>query len=135
MGRKKKLTDQQKIFLDQFVLTGNGTESAKKAGYSTPKVRGSELKRSLKKEIMEATKEQLGSMAPELMRVAVDIAINEENPKIRLSAVQDLLDRAGYKAIEHTKTEVHNVDSQTTAEMEAELGELLSGKDGLRLVQ
>ena len=135
MARKRKITDQQKIFLDQFVITGNATEAAKKAGYGTPKVRGSELKKSMKKEIMEATKDQLGSMAPELMHIAVDIAKNEENAKIRLSAVQDLLDRAGYKAIEHTKTEVHNVDSQTTAEMEAELEELLAGKDGLRLVQ
>jgi len=68
------------------------------------------------------------------MKAAVDIALENENPRVRLTAIQDLLDRAGYKPVEKSVTEVSHVESQTTAELEAELEELL-GTDSLRTLQ
>ena len=71
---------------------------------------------------------------PDLIKMAMKIALEEDNPKIKLSAIHDLLDRAGYKPVERTKTEVSHTETQSTAELEAELEELLGG-DSLRLVQ
>jgi phage terminase small subunit len=134
MAKQRKITDQQQAFIDHYVLTGNGTQSAEKAGYKNAVVRGSEMKKKYRVEIMEATKGALGELAPVLMKAAVDIALENENPKLRLTAIQDLLDRAGYKPVEKSITEVSHVETQTTAELEAELEELLGG-DSLRLVQ
>lgn len=134
MARERKITDQQQTFIDHYVLTGDGTHSAEKAGYKNPVVRGSEMKKKYRVEIMEATKGALGELAPVLMKAAVDIALENENPRVRLTAIQDLLDRAGYKPVEKSVTEVSHVESQTTAELEAELEELL-GTDSLRTLQ
>ena len=134
MARERKITDQQQAFIDNYVLTGDGAGSAEKAGYKNPVVRGSEMKKKYRVEIMEATKGALGELAPVLMKAAVDIALDNENPKLRLTAIQDLLDRAGYKPVEKSVTEVSHVETQTTAELEAELEELL-GTDSLRTLQ
>ena len=134
MARERKITDQQQAFIDHYVLTGDGTNSAEKAGYKNPVVRGSEMKKKYRVEIMEATKGALGELAPVLMKAAVDIALENENPRVRLTAIQDLLDRAGYKPVEKSVTEVSHVETQTTAELEAELEELL-GTDSLRTLQ
>ena len=134
MARERKINDQQQAFIDNYVLTGDGTRSAEKAGYKNPAVRGSEMKKKYRVEIMEATKGALGELAPVLMKAAVDIALENENPRVRLAAIQDLLDRAGYKPVEKSVTEVSHVESQTTAELEAELEELL-GTDSLRTLQ
>jgi phage terminase small subunit len=134
MARERKINDQQQAFIDNYVLTGDGTRSAEKAGYKNPVVRGSEMKKKYRVEIMEATKGALGELAPVLMKAAVDIALENENPRVRLAAIQDLLDRAGYKPVEKSVTEVSHVESQTTAELEAELEELL-GTDSLRTLQ
>ena len=134
MARERKINDQQQAFIDNYVLTGDGTGSAEKAGYKNPVVRGSEMKKKYRVEIMEATKGALGELAPVLMKAAVEIALENENPRVRLAAIQDLLDRAGYKPVEKSVTEVSHVESQTTAELEAELEELL-GTDSLRTLQ
>jgi len=134
VARTKKISEQQQAFIDNYVLTGNGTQAAEKAGYKNAVVRGSEMKKKYKVEIMEATKGALGELAPILMKAAVDIALENENPKLRLTAIQDLLDRAGYKPVEKSVTEVSHFETRTTEELELELEELLGG-DSLRLVQ
>ena len=131
---KRRINEQQQAFINHFVMTGKAAESAEVAGYAHPKQRGYDLRKRFAEQIMEATRDNLSSAVPDLIKMALKIALEEDNPKIKLSAVQDLLDRAGYKPVERTKTEVSHVDTQTTEELEAELEELLSG-DSLRLVQ
>lgn len=131
---KHRINEQQQKFIDHFVMTGNASESAEVAEYAHPKQRGYDLRKRFADEIMEATRENLSSAVPDLIKMAMKIALEEDNPKIKLSAIHDLLDRAGYKPVERTKTEVSHTETQSTAELEAELEELLGG-DSLRLVQ
>ena len=134
MMAKHRINEQQQKFIDHFVMTGNASESAEVAEYAHPTQRGYDLRKRFADEIMEATRENLSSAVPDLIKMAMKIALEEDNPKIKLSAIHDLLDRAGYKPVERTKTEVSHTEIQSTAELEAELEELLGG-DSLRLVQ
>ena len=117
---KRRINEQQQTFINHFVMTGKAAESAEVAGYAHPKHRGYDLRKRFADQIMEATRENLSSAVPDLIKMALKIALEEDNPKIKLSAVQDLLDRAGYKPVERTKTEVSHIDTQTTEELEAE---------------
>ena len=123
----RSLTEQQKAFIQHFSRTGNATQSAIKSGYSpkTAEQQGYELKNKLSVEIEAETRKLLSSAVPmavdKLTKLAEDdrVAAN-----VRLGAIKDILDRAGYQA-------VHKVEDVTgkksDQELEAELKHLLSG--------
>ena len=131
----KKLNEQQQKFVDNFVIHGNSTKAAEQAGYAHPKQRGCELRKRYAHNIMEQTKETMADMMPDLLRTVASIAMEEPSATLRLKACQDLMDRAGYKPVERTESEVYSMDVRTTEEMEAELAEMLGNSDTLRLVQ
>ncbi len=131
----RKINTQQQMFIDSYTLTGNASSAAKAAGYADPKQRGYELRKRYAREISDAIKDNIGSMMPHLLKVVAKIAMEEESPALRLKACMDLMDRAGYKPVEHTQSEVYNVDVKTTEELEAELEELLGDNESMRLVQ
>ena len=66
MNMGKILTEQQKMFVQNFSQTGNATQSAIKAGYSakTAEQQGYELKNKLANEIETATKKLIASAVP-----------------------------------------------------------------------
>ena len=131
----RKINEQQQMFIDNYCVHGNASKAATAAGYSDPKQRGYELRKRYAREISDSIKDNIGDLMPSLLKVVAKIAVEEESPAIRLKACQDLMDRAGYKPVEHTQSEVYNVDVKTTEELEAELEELLGDNESMRLVQ
>lgn len=115
-----KLTRKQKIFADEYLKTGNGTQSAKKAynikkkEWTTARAIGSE--NLTKPNVLEYLKENASIAASVIM----ELVQNEETPAaVRLGASKDVLDRAGYKPIERTQ-DVNfniNVESMSTDEL------------------
>tara|TARA_X000001382_G_C3147567_1_gene171792 strand:- start:304 stop:678 length:375 start_codon:yes stop_codon:yes gene_type:complete len=107
----KELTQKQRLFLDVLFdkAHGNIVQAKKLAGYSDA-TSSSEVVRSLKDEINDATKEYLARVAP---RAAFSMANVLDDPtelgiKEKIVAAKDLLDRTG-----HAKTEKMEVSSST----------------------
>ena len=115
-----KLTRKQKTFADEYLKTGNGTHSAKKA-YNIKKKSDTvaaviATENIRKPNVLEYLKENASIAASVIM----DLVQNEETPAaVRLGASKDVLDRAGYKPIERTQ-DVNfniNVESMSTDEL------------------
>ena len=123
----KILTEQQKIFVQNFSQTGNATQSAIKAGYSpkTAEQQGYELKNKLAHEIETATKKLIASAVPMAVNKLQDLV---EDPKVsasvKLGAINSILDRTGYQTV-HKVEDVTGKKSEE--ELEVELKNLLSG--------
>ena len=123
----KTLTEQQKMFVQNFSQTGNATQSAIKAGYSpkTAEQQGYELKNKLAHEIETATKKLIASAVPMAVNKLQDLV---EDPKVsasvKLGAINSILDRTGYQTV-HKVEDVTGKKSEE--ELEIELKNLLSG--------
>ena len=107
----RELTEKQRLFLDVLFDKAQGSivQAKKLAGYSDA-TSSSEVVRSLKDEINDATKEYLARVAP---RAAFSMANVLDDPtelgiKEKIVAAKDLLDRTG-----HAKTEKMEVSSST----------------------
>ena len=107
----RELTEKQRLFLDVLFDKAQGSivQAKKLAGYSDG-TSSSEVVRSLKDEINEATREYLARVAP---KAAFSMANVLDDPtelgiKEKIVAAKDLLDRTGY-----SKTEKMEVSSPT----------------------
>tara|TARA_B100000123_G_scaffold93197_1_gene67717 strand:- start:116 stop:490 length:375 start_codon:yes stop_codon:yes gene_type:complete len=107
----RELTQKQRLFLDVLFDKAQGSivQAKKLAGYSDG-TSSSEVVRSLKDEINEATREYLARVAP---KAAFSMANVLDDPtelgiKEKMIAAKDLLDRTG-----HAKTEKMEVTSST----------------------
>ena len=107
----RELTEKQRLFLDVLFDKAQGSivQAKKLAGYSDG-TSSSEVVRSLKDEINEATREYLARVAP---KAAFSMANVLDDPtelgiKEKMVAAKDLLDRTG-----HDKTEKMEVTSST----------------------
>ena len=107
----RELTQKQRLFLDVLFDKAQGSivQAKKLAGYSDG-TSSSEVVRSLKDEINEATREYLARVAP---KAAFSMANVLDDPtelgiKEKIVAAKDLLDRTG-----HAKTEKMEVTSST----------------------
>ena len=107
----RELTQKQRLFLDVLFDKAQGSivQAKKLAGYSDG-TSSSEVVRSLKDEINEATREYLARVAP---KAAFSMANVLDDPtelgiKEKMVAAKDLLDRPG-----HAKTEKMEVTSST----------------------
>ena len=107
----RELTQKQRLFLDELFDKAQGSivQAKKLAGYSDG-TSSSEVVRSLKDEINEATREYLARVAP---KAAFSMANVLDDPtelgiKEKMVAAKDLLDRTG-----HAKTEKMEVTSST----------------------
>ena len=107
----RELTQKQRLFLDVLFDKAQGSivQAKKLAGYSDG-TSSSEVVRSLKDEINEATREYLARVAP---KAAFSMANVLDDPtelgiKEKMVAAKDLLDRTG-----HAKTEKMEVSSST----------------------
>ena len=107
----RELTQKKRLFLDVLFDKAQGSivQAKKLAGYSDG-TSSSEVVRSLKDEINEATREYLARVAP---KAAFSMANVLDDPtelgiKEKMVAAKDLLDRTG-----HAKTEKMEVTSST----------------------
>lgn len=104
----EKLTKKEKAFADEYLETGNGTQSALKAYDTTSeRVAASIAHENLRKPDIA---QYIQDNAKEAISRIVQISISAENEAVRLSANKDILDRAGYKAVERTINLDVNVD-------------------------
>lgn len=99
----RQLTDQQRLFLEVLFDEAEGDPVAAKklAGYS-PTYPTSQIIKTLKDEIVEATKDYLARSGP---KAAIAITGIVDNPiqlgsKERLAAAKDVLDRIGVSKTE-----------------------------------
>lgn len=133
-----KLTEQQKIFCENYVISMNATQSVIKAGYTdnygSAAVQGSRLLNNVnvKKYINELLSEktaQLGITQAEVIRGIKELALDKSvNPNVRLNAYSKLGD---FLQMFKTQPQVvvnneinTNFDTMTDEELEMELKRL-----------
>ncbi|RME61114.1 hypothetical protein D6779_00685 [Candidatus Parcubacteria bacterium] len=118
--KKCSLTEREQIWLETYLNTGSTREACEAAGYHPNQ--GSQLRRRLNHFILANMKDMIAKCAPAALEVIFEIATKCPDPKTRLQAAQDLLNRAGYK--EAQRHEI-SVTDKSDEELERELAELL----------
>ena len=94
----KPLTKKQKIFVQEFLDTGNGTQSAMKA-YDTESetVAAVIASENIRKPNIMA---MIQDAAEDAFSVIVELSKGSENDSVRLGASKDILDRSGFKPVD-----------------------------------
>lgn len=96
--KPRRLTKKQKDFANEYLKTGNATRSAlavyDTVDENTAHVIGSE---NLRKPTIQ---DYLTDKAERAAEIVFQIAEHGESDVVRLNASKDILDRAGYKAVE-----------------------------------
>lgn len=112
------LNEMQAKFAHFYLDLNNGTQAAIKAGYAEAgaHVQASRLLKhakvqaylnAVREERRQAIMNRLANMAAEAVSEMYSIAMDEENdPKVRVQALKDILDRSGYKPIEKRETQL-----------------------------
>ncbi|SMQ86833.1 Phage terminase, small subunit [Bacillus sp. OV166] len=103
------LTDKQKKFVEIYIEISNGHKAAVIAGYAeigasqeayrllrNPRVK--EYIDELEKERRERIQNRLAAMVEQAVKKMFELATTAESESVRLAAIKDILDRAGYKA-------------------------------------
>lgn len=94
----RQITKKQKIFADSYIETGNGTQAAKIAypdtTYATQRMIASE--NLTKPNVQEYLQSKAEIAASEVFRIVQ----HGDSDEVRLKASKDILDRAGFKAVE-----------------------------------
>ena len=119
------MTDRQDKFVQFYAETGNATKAALHAGYSgkTAKQQGHQLKEQLRPLIAEKTKQVLADKVPNMLNLLTTIAETSTSDTARISAIKDLLDRAGLKPIE--RIEQTNIESMSDEEIQRQIDSLI----------
>jgi phage terminase small subunit len=120
-------TERQETFVKEFVLTGNATQSAIKAGYSakTAHQKGHQLKKQFIREIEDATREAMQDAVPGALAQIKELSASADSESVRLQAAKDILDRAGLNATQ--KIEQVTIE-KSTDELRRELEQLMAGE-------
>lgn len=124
MATSQKKTEAQEKWFEYYMLSGNAAKAAEFAGYGSPKQRGYELKNRFKKEIEEKQKAMIVDAVPGVIAQIIEMAQGAESEAVRLNACKDLMDRAGFKPIDKTETEITTTEAKTTEQLEQELADL-----------
>ena len=120
--------EQQAEFIRLFTgsqWAGNASKCAMGAGYSeaTAKQKGYALKRKFADKIQEETVRLIADSATLGLAGVLDLAKNASNDSVRLQACKDLLDRAGFNAV--NKFQFNDMDKKSDEELQVELDRLL----------
>ena len=126
------LTNLRQVFVEEYVLSGNHLEAAKKAGYKdTHTLRNQAFK--LRKEYAEKITEELyrnfAEIASRALSILTDLAENAESESVRLGATHDLLDRAAFRPVDRHEI----VKEKTVEELNAQLVSLV-GENGAEML-
>jgi DNA-binding CsgD family transcriptional regulator len=121
--------ERQAEFIRLFVgsqWAGNASKCAVGAGYSedTAKQKGYQLKRKFADKIQQETVRMIADSATLGLAGVLDLAKNASNDSVRLQACKDLLDRAGFNAI--NQIEISGLDKKSDEELKEELDRLLN---------
>ena len=118
------MTDKRIAFVKEFALTGNGTQSAIKAGYSekTSTQKGHQLRWQFQHQIEDESRRLMQAAAPGALAQIVDLAARAASEQVRLQAAKDIMDRAGLKPTER----IENITvERPTEELRKELAQLM----------
>ena len=120
----RALTEKQKAWLESYLEHGNASEAARAIGVGDNCARqyGHQMKRALSGCIQANMHKLIGRCAPDALETIYDIATNCPDPKVRLAAAQDVLNRAGYMGTK--KVEV-SVEAKSDDEIDNEIQRLL----------
>ena len=120
-------TIKQDAFIEEYCMSGNAAKAAVKAGYSekVAKQQGYKLKEQFAKEIEERTKKMLQDSVPGALSNLKTLSTEAISEAVKLGAIKDILDRAGYKPGERIEQSISHSD-MSTDELRREL-EALTG--------
>ena len=120
-------TIKQDAFIEEYCMSGNAAKAAVKAGYSekVAKQQGYKLKEQFAKEIEERTKKMLQDSVPGALSNLKTLSTEAISEAVKLGAIKDILDRAGYKPAERIEQSISHTD-MSTDELKREL-EALTG--------
>ena len=129
-------TFKQEVFIEEYCLTGNAAKAATKAGYSSnvAKQRGYKLKEQFSKEIEERTKKMLQDSVPGALSNLKTLSTEAISEAVKLGAIKDILDRAGYKPAERVEQTITHAD-KTTDELKRELEALTGSSDPEKVLE
>jgi len=121
--------DQQAEFIRLYVGSenaGNAAACAVKAGYSeaTAKQKGYQLKRKFADMIKDETVRLIGDSATLGLAGIIHLAKTASNQNVKLQACKDLLDRAGFNAV--NQIEITGMDKKSDEDLKKELEILLN---------
>ena len=105
-------TAKQEAFVEEYCKSGNAAQSAIKAGYSekVAKQKGYLLKEQFAREIEERTKKMLQDCVPGALAQLQNLSSTAISEAVRLGAVKDILDRAGYKPVERVDQTISHAE-------------------------
>ena len=132
---RKVSSEKQDIFVEQFVNTGNATQSAIAIGYkdSSAKQMGRYLKKKLALEIEQQQREILLNMNNKSLSV-LDTLLSADSESVRLNACKLVLECNGYSKNTDINVKMDNKDSEKTdEELIAEFESLIGRKVNPRL--
>ncbi len=115
----ENLTKKQKGFVKDYIDTGNGTQSILK-NYDTEDERVASVM-AVENLAKPSIREALENHAEKAESMVYNLSQNAEAEAVRLNASKDILDRAGYKAVE--KIINLNIDTEITNPRARELAE------------
>ena len=140
----QQATEKQRLFIKEYVTSGDALESARVASYSDrslPSLRAeaSRLKRRLASQIAEELRLNIINSAPRALAILRDLALNADSEHVRMKASMDILDRAGFKPVKrqevvHASRSVEEVEAELVGLVGNELSELLLGKKKSKVV-
>lgn len=121
--RGRSLTEKQRAWLSAYMDCGNASEASRMVGIEKCHAQhGAQVRRSIADFITANLRTMIGRTAPAALETIYELANTCPDPKVRLAAAQDLLNRAGFK--ETQRIEVGAVD-KTDAELSKEIDMLL----------
>ena len=123
-------TFKQEVFIEEYCLTGNAAKAATKAGYSSnvAKQRGYKLKEQFAKQIEERTKKMLQDSVPGALSHLRTLSTDAISEAVKLGAIKDILDRAGYKPAERIEQTISHSE-KSIDELKRELEALTRSSD------
>lgn len=108
MPATREITLKQKRLADNYLLTGNKTQSALKAynttNYNTARMLGT---REIAK---DSVREYIRSKSEDAASRIYNLAMKSKNETVSLNASKDILDRAGYKPVDKHQSVKLNVN-------------------------
>lgn len=127
-------TFKQEVFIEEYCLTGNAAKAAVKAGYSSnvAKQRGYKLKEQFAQQIEERTKKMLQDSVPGALSHLKTLSTDATSEAVKLGAIKDILDRAGYKPAERIEQTISHAE-KSTDELKREL-EALTGTSEIEAI-
>jgi len=112
------LDDRQQLFIDTFLLDGNGAKAARVAGYAAPHHKAAyRLKLVLAHAITERGYDSVATLMPLAIKT-LGSCLNDRNGMVRMKAVEQVLGISGIAGIERKEVTItHKTDKEIDAEL------------------